>query len=121
MLHLLSVDGDRYLPMQCFHEVESVGRTIGLSLWFDYHGLRKTFGENVQGGGFSSREVLSVLLGGQNRDGDKQYQDEDAPDTDASTVLASLAGCLWADPINTCTDFEAAAAALQRLEGDQSK
>ena len=105
--------------MQCFHEVESVGRTIALSLWFDYHGLRNKFGENVQGGGFSSREVLAVLLG------DGELDDEDAGNEDAErgnedpgarTVLASLAGCLLADPVTTCTDFEAAAVALRQLE-----
>lgn len=101
-----------------------MGRTIGLSLWFDYHGLRKTFGENNQGGGFSSREVLSVLLGGHHDDYEKRNKDEDAPEEDSGsvrTVLASLGGCLWADPINTCTDFQAAAVALQRLQGDESK
>ena len=110
--------GCRYLPMQCFHEVESVGRTIGLSLWFDYHGLRTTFGGNVQGGGFSSREVLAVLLS------DRELGDQDASydaekgdeDPGAHTVLASLAGCLWADPVTTCTDFEAATIALRQLE-----
>jgi hypothetical protein len=103
--------------MQCFHEVESVGRAVALSLWFDYHGLRETFGENVQGGGFSSREVLAVLLGGPRKEDigeeDAETEDEDA---DVRTVLASLAGCLWADPVKTCTDFEAAAVALRQLE-----
>jgi hypothetical protein len=105
--------------MQCFHEVESLGRTIGLSLWFDYHGLRKKFGENVQGGGFSSREVLAVLLG-DGKPGDEDDGKEDAEKEEehagARTVLASLAGCLWADPVATCTDFEAAAVALRQLE-----
>ena len=88
-------------------------------MWFDYHGLRNKFGENVQGGGFSSREVLAVLLG----DGEPGDEDDCKDDAEegkehpgAYTVLASLAGCLWADPVATCTDFEAAKIALRQLE-----
>ena len=54
-------------------------------MWFDYHGLRNKFGENVQGGGFSSREVLAALLG------DGELGDEDAGSEDAEREMRTRA------------------------------
>jgi hypothetical protein len=132
-----------YLPMQCFHQVQSIGRTIAVSLWFDFHGVRGRFGSS-QGGGFSAAEVLDVLLGsdggidgpslappgpvgsgGSDLPEFKANTGKGAPalaaaasddgSESATTTLAQLGGCLWLEEL-VCSNFEDAALALDGLQ-----